>query len=228
MNDIVGQEDFSIEDRPIYSRLDSVVFSARVGMLALLAIVFGSDWGATGLEFWRGLLLAMVIGIGLGLVIGLLAHGLERGTRPSASHGRLARIFAGDPTIVPPPPPAATHRLPCAVILPRQGMCGGVLYVAESGFIFQPNYPPRRWWQRGQPDTPEPLLMGPPGSITLGEGWLVRPHWLIRRIGAPRIPALLCYWDGGAAAFRVPRTRTVRDKLQTAIDHLRGQPVRAV
>src|SRR5262245_43992991 len=120
MEDIVTQNDFLIEDGPIYARAESIEFSARVFLLALLAIAFGTDWGAVGLEFWRGLTLALIVGLVLGIISALLVLALQRSRRSALTGRRLARIYAGDPDIVPPAPMSATHRMPCALFLSRK------------------------------------------------------------------------------------------------------------
>jgi hypothetical protein len=221
MEDIVTQNDFLIEDGPIYARADSIEFSARVLTFALLAIAFGTDWGAVGIEFWRGVTLALIVGLVLGIISSLLVLALERSKRSALTGRRLARIYAGDPDIVPPAPMSATYRMPCALFLSRKAWYAGILYVTSVGLIFQPNYPRHPWWSRGQPSVPDPLIMGPPRTITIQQGYLTSGAWWTRRIGMPPIPALLCSWETGIAGFRVPRTILVADRLQGLVDELR-------
>jgi hypothetical protein len=228
MEDIVTQNDFRIEDGPIYARADSIEFSARVFTFALLAIGFGTDWGAKGLEFWRGLTLALIVGLALGIISSLLVLVLELSKRSTLTGRRLGRIYAGDPDIVPLAPLSATHRMPCALFLSRQALYAGVLYVTALGLIFQPNYPRHAWWRRGRPSVPDPLVMGPPQTITIHQGHVRSDGWWTRRIGMPPIPALLCSWETGMAAFRVPRTSLVADRLQGLVDELRASTPEAV
>jgi hypothetical protein len=191
-------------------------------VIALFAAVFAADWSAHGWEFWRSVVFATSVGVTLGFILALGVLVVERGSRMALTGRRLTRIFAGDPTIVPPAPAGASHRMPCALFLSRRLLCAGVLYVTRDSFVFQPNYPHKPWWKSGTRVSPDSLAMGPARTLTVAEGFLKGDRWWIRRLGLQPVPALICSWEDGLAALRVPRTSFVIDALQEHIDRMRA------
>jgi hypothetical protein len=222
MDDLARLEDFAQEDAPIYAYAEITGVSASIFVMTVMIVALLTEWSTQGVAFWRSFTLAIAYGIVFGIIASTLQFLIHRGDAQRNALRSLNRLFAGDPASVPPAPPDATARLFCGLLTRNSRFCGGVLYVRAQGLYFQPHYPRVRFWQRPVTSLPPGLLIEPARSITLARAFLMpRPWWrqpFVRGI----LPLLVCTWESGSIAFRVPRLGIVQERLQSRIDELRA------
>lgn len=225
MDELALFEDFAEEDATLWDSAEALGHSVGIFLTMLLVVVFFTEWSERGIVFWRGLAFSVVVGVALGLINETLQYLLRRGKLRSESDQRLARFFASDPLLVIPAPPDASARLLCALFIGNHRFSGGFLYVVTHGLLFQHHYPQQRPW--GAPRLPPPgFVMGPPNSLILDRGIAIPPPWWRQPLHRQGTPVLLCEWEFGMIALRVPRLRLVQERLQRHIDALRANTPR--
>ena len=222
MDDLASIEDFADEDAAIYALAEISWVSASIFVTTLMIVALLTEWSTQGVAFWRSFTLSIAYGIVFGIIATTLQFVTHRGKAQRNAQDVLKRLFTGDLASVPPAPPDATARLFCGLLLRNNHFCGGVLYVRAQGLYFQPHYPRVRFWQRPVTSLPTGLRIEPARSITLAQAFLLpRPWWrqpLLRAI----LPLLVCTWETGSIALRVPRLSIIQDRLQSHIDELRA------
>ncbi len=132
---------------------------------------------------------------------------------------RLTRVLAYDPRIVPPPPDNATHRLPCGLVIDRNRVVTGSLYLVPNGLLFQSNiFAPaslRAAFRRTRP-APFQLLFSPVQGITLDIRSVPRSR-LERIVGSAEISVLIIRLGENEAAFRVANTYASLQRLESVL-----------
>lgn len=132
---------------------------------------------------------------------------------------RLARVLAYDPRIVPPPPDSATHRLPCGLVIDRNRVVTGSLYLVPNGLLFQSNIVApaflRAAFRRTRP-APFQLLFSPVQGITLDIRSVPRSR-LERIVGSAEISVLIISLGENEAAFRVANTYASLQRLESVL-----------
>jgi len=216
VEDLATLADFIEYDRPLYARVDRHVFlygTAVIGIPAvLLLLIEGAPVGYALLE-----------GLVLGAVVGLLMLLNARSGRRRWTRRRLSRIFANDPSLLPSPPDGATHRLICSLLLDKQIRLPGALYVVPNGFLFRSHFLVqgwRDWFLRRHPPPVPDIVLAPARHIRLDMGLLNQTRfgrWLV----GYDIPVLVVSVLERAWAFRVPKTFETMTKLQAVLDQLR-------
>lgn len=119
------------------------------------------------------------------------------------------RLYAGDPTLVPPPPDeSADRRLLCSWLKTPRFSVGGHLYLGSNRWTFVPH---RR--NRTADESPILILLTPPPRIRVTE-W--RSGGLARLMGAGVIRSVRIEGDGGTWLLLVPRAEAVAEILSRA------------
>lgn len=221
MEDIASLQDFADNDAPVYASIETTGISIQVFVSALIVVGLATEWSASGIEFWRGLALATVYGVMLGLLSGTLGYLAERGRQGRKALRSLQSLFESDPTRVPPAPADATARLLAAILIGPRQFCGGILYVLPAKLFFQPHYPTRRF-RRGPRVVPEGLIIQPARTITLGQAALRPAPWWRQPFFRAPLPLIICSWEHGVVALRVPKTPVILERLQQHVDRLRA------
>ncbi len=223
MDDLAGPEDFADEDAPIYAHAEISGVSVSILVTTLMIVGLLTEWSTQGVAFWRSFTLSIAYGIVFGIITATLQFVNHRGKAQRKAQSTLNRLFAGDLASVPPAPPDATARLFCGLLLRNSHFCGGVLYVRAQGLYFQPHYPRVRFWERPATSLPAGLLIEPARSVTLSRAFLLPRPWWRQPFFRAILPLLVCTWETGSIALRVPRLRIIQDRLQSRIDALRAE-----
>jgi hypothetical protein len=191
---------------PRVRALQAVVFALFLGVTMFLAALVAVHFDG-GLE--RGDVKAIaMISLLAGGMAGALGYDWAAPSERRKMQALLARIYHGDPELVPPPPSADDYplRLPCGIILGPRRALGGVLYLGPSGFLFVPHL-------RNAPAYREPIPIGPVRSIVVERVWY-RTTRLARLYTGRYGEALRIRWQHGAALLGVPAP----DEVQRLID----------
>ena len=222
MDDLARVEDFAEEDAAAYAYAEITGVSAGILAITLMIVGLLTEWSTQGVAFWRSFTLSIAYGIIFGIVAATLQFLRHRGEMQRNADRSLNRLFAGQLVPMPPAPPDATARLFCGLLLRSRHFCGGVLYVRPQGLYFQPHYPRARFWQRPVGSIPTGLRIEPARSITLAQAALLPRPWWRQPLFRATVPLLICTWESGSIALRVPRLATIQERLQSRIDVLRA------
>lgn len=226
MQDISSLAEIVAEGEPIFDRAFASLWSLVLGIWTVGFVWITMDWSLEGPELWRGLSLAVAMGVFYGLFFVLAMHLSGAPTARIDEVYRLERIFAGDPALIPPPPAGATHRLLCSVIIGKGRASGAALYVVEDGLRLVSLHPRRPFWRRGAPQAQEELAIGPPSAVTLALGRWELQWWqrVLFRQQAPIV--LLIEWLGQSIGLRAARASEAQLRLQKCLDELRARTSR--
>ena len=222
MDDLARIEDFAEEDAPLYAYAEITGVSAGILALTLMVVALLTEWSSQGVAFWRSFTLSIAYGIVFGIIVATLQFVRHRGAMQRNADRSLQRLFAGQLVPMPSAPPDAMARLFCGLLLSNHHFCGGVLYVRPRDLYFQPHYPRVRFWQRPAMSLPSGIVIEPARSITLARAWLLPRPWWRQPFFRGTLPLLLCTWESGRIALRVPRLGIIQERLQRRIDVLRA------